>query len=91
MITAFITFTVAPGRVGALAEELLDVPGVKEVYSVAGPYDLVAIARVKEHEALSDLVTEHVAKLDGIVRTETLIAFRAFSRKDLGLIWDIGA
>lgn len=91
MITAFITFTVAPGRVGALAEELLDIPGVKEVYSVAGPYDLVAIARVKEHEALSDLVTEHVAKLDGIVRTETLIAFRAFSRKDLGLIWDIGA
>ena len=91
MITAFITFTVAPGRVGALAEELLDVPGVKEVYSVAGPYDLVAIARVKEHEALSDLVTEHVAKLDGILRTETLIAFRAFSRKDLGLIWDIGA
>jgi DNA-binding Lrp family transcriptional regulator len=91
VITAFITFTVAPGRVGALAEELLDVPGVKEVYSVAGPYDLVAIARVKEHEALSDLVTEHVAKLDGILRTETLIAFRAFSRKDLGLIWDIGA
>jgi DNA-binding Lrp family transcriptional regulator len=90
VITAFITFTVAPGRVGALAERLLEIPGIKEVYSVAGPYDLVAIARVKEHDALSDLVTEHVAKLDGIVRTETLIAFRAFSRKDLGLIWDIG-
>jgi DNA-binding Lrp family transcriptional regulator len=90
VITAFITFTVEPGHVGALAERLLEIPGIKEVYSVAGPYDLVAIARVKEHEALSDLVTEHVAKLDGILGTETLIAFRAFSRKDLGAIWDIG-
>jgi DNA-binding Lrp family transcriptional regulator len=83
-------FTVVPGQVGALSERLLEIPGIKEVYSVAGPYDLLAIVRVKEHEALSDLVTEQVAKLDGIERTETLIAFRAFSRKDLGLIWDIG-
>jgi DNA-binding Lrp family transcriptional regulator len=90
VITAFIMFTIAPGRVGALAERLLEIPGIKEVYSVAGPFDLIAIARVKEHEALSDLVTEHIAKLDGILRTETSIAFRAFSRKDLGLIWDIG-
>jgi DNA-binding Lrp family transcriptional regulator len=90
MITAFIMFTIEPGRVKPLAEQLLDVPGIAEVYSVAGPFDLIAIARVKEHEALSDLVTEHVAALGGILRTETLIAFRAFSKRDLGLMWDIG-
>jgi DNA-binding Lrp family transcriptional regulator len=72
------------------AERLLDVPGIAEVYSVAGPYDLVAIARVKRHEDLADLVTQHVAHLDGVIRTETLIAFRAFSKRDLGLMWDIG-
>jgi DNA-binding Lrp family transcriptional regulator len=90
MITAFILTTVEPGRVKSLAEEMLEIPGIGEVYSVAGPYDLVAVARVAEYESLSDLVTERVGSLAGIVRTESLIAFRAFSKRDLGLMWDIG-
>jgi DNA-binding Lrp family transcriptional regulator len=90
MITAFVMFTIAPGAVKALAEQLLEIPGITEVYSVAGPYDLVAIARVKRHEDLADLVTEHMAGLTGVIRTETLTAFRAFSKRDLGLMWDVG-
>jgi len=50
---------------------------VTECYSVAGPYDLVAIVRVREHEQLSDLVTEQIASHPGITATETLIAFRS--------------
>ena len=83
-------FTIAPGLVKPFAERLLEIPGIAEVYSVAGPFDLVAIARVKRHEDLADLVTQHVAHLEGVIRTETLIAFRAFSKRDLGLMWDIG-
>ena len=83
-------FTIAPGLVKPLAERLLEVPGIAEVYSVAGPFDLVAIARVKRHEDLAELVTQHVAHLEGVIRTETLIAFRAFSKRDLGQMWDIG-
>jgi len=90
MITAFVLLTIAPGRVKPLAEKLLDVPGVAEVYSVAGPFDLIAVVRVKRHEDLADLVTTHVAGLDGIVRTETLIAFRAYSKRDLDAMWDLG-
>ncbi len=90
MITAFVLLTIAPGRVKPLADELLEVPGVAEIYSVAGPFDLVAVARVARHEDLADLVTDRIAALEGIVRTETLIAFRAFSKRDLGLMWDVG-
>jgi len=82
--------TVQPGLVKSLAERLLEVPGIAEVYSVAGPFDLVAVARVREREDLADLVTDHVAVLEGIERTETLIAFRAYSKRDLGLMWDLG-
>jgi DNA-binding Lrp family transcriptional regulator len=82
--------TAQPGLVKPLAERLLEVPGIGEVYSVSGPFDLVAIARVKHHEDLADLVTDHIAHLEGIIRTETLIAFRAFSKRDLGLMWDVG-
>jgi DNA-binding Lrp family transcriptional regulator len=91
MVTAFILVNVERSRLRAIAGELLAIDGIAEVYSVAGPYDLIAVARVKEHERLNDLVTEHVAALDGILSTETLIAFRAFAKKDLGLLWDIGA
>jgi len=90
MITAIVLLTVEPGLVKSLAEELLEIDGVTEVYSVAGPYDLVAIARVKKHEELSDLVTEMIGSRDGVLTTETLIAFRAFSKRDLGMLWELG-
>ncbi len=90
MITAFVLLTVEPGLVKPLAQRLLDVPGIGEVYSVAGPFDLIAVVRVKRHEDLADLVTASVAGLEGIVRTETLIAFKAFSKRDLGMLWDVG-
>jgi DNA-binding Lrp family transcriptional regulator len=90
MVTAFILMNVERPRLRTIADDLLAIDGIAEVYSVAGPFDLVAIARLKEHEELSDLVTERVAALDGIVNTETLIAFRAFAKKDLGMLWDIG-
>jgi DNA-binding Lrp family transcriptional regulator len=90
VITAFVMLTIQPGRVKPLAERLLELPGIAEVYSVAGPFDLVAIVRVRLHDELADLVTEQIAGLEGIVRTETLTAFRAFSKRDLGLMWDVG-
>ncbi len=90
MVTAFILMNVARPRLKSIADDLLAIDGIAEVYSVAGPFDVVAIARVKEHEALNDLVTEHVAALEGIESTETLIAFKTFSKKDLGMLWDIG-
>ncbi|GAC1393090.1 MAG: Lrp/AsnC ligand binding domain-containing protein [Vulcanimicrobiaceae bacterium] len=90
MVTAFILMKVERPHLKRLAQELLAVEGIAEVYSVAGPYDLVAIVRVAQHEMLNDLVTEGVSALEGIEDTETLIAFRSFSKKDLGLMWDIG-
>ena len=90
MITAFVMLTIEPGRVTALADGLLQIDGVTEVYSVSGPFDLVAIVRVQKHEQLAELVTESISALEGIVRTETLIAFRTYAKRDPGLSWDVG-
>jgi DNA-binding Lrp family transcriptional regulator len=90
VITAFVLLNVVPGRVKSLAEELLTIDAVTEVYSVAGPYDLIAVARVREHEQLSDLVTEMIGSRSGILSTETMIAFRAYAKRDLEAVWDIG-
>lgn len=90
MVTAIILINAAQGRVPEVAQALIDLPGVTEAYSVAGPYDLVAIARVRHHDELADLVAARVQNLPGIQSTNTLIAFRAYSQRDLEAMWDIG-
>ena len=90
MVTAIVLMTIARGKVQTVASALLDVPAVSEVYSVAGPYDLVAVIRVKRHDELNELVTERLATIEGIASTQTLVAFRCYSRKDVQAMWDIG-
>ena len=90
MLCAFVLVDAEPARVATLASELADVPGVAEVYSVTGRADLVAIVRVREHDELADIVTRNIGALPGITRTETMVAFQAFSRHDLEAMWSVG-
>lgn len=91
MVHAFVLIDAEPHRIAPLAEELADVDGVAEVYSVAGEADIVAVVRVRHHEELADVVTRRIVDLEGIVTTRTLIAFQAFSRHDLEAMWDLGS
>jgi DNA-binding Lrp family transcriptional regulator len=91
MITAILLCTVDRQRIPETAQKLVDIPEVSEVYSVAGDYDLVAIVRVRHQEELAEVVTAKLAPLDGIVRTNTLIAFRTFSNHDLERLFSIGS
>jgi len=91
MVTSFVLINAQPNRTAALAEALADLDDVAEVYLVAGDFDLVAVVRVRHHEDLADVVTKHIASLDGITRTHTLVAFRAYSKRDLEAMWAIGA
>ncbi|HXF36879.1 MAG TPA: Lrp/AsnC ligand binding domain-containing protein [Actinomycetota bacterium] len=72
------------------AQAIAELPGVSEVYSVAGEFDLVAVVRVAEHEDLARVIPGGIAKVDGVERTETLIAFQVFSRHDLERLFSIG-
>jgi len=90
MVTAIVLINVERKRVQETAEALHKLEGVSEVYSVAGQYDVVAIIRVKEIEQISELVTGHLLKMEGIQKTETLIAFASFSKYDLEHIFSIG-
>ena len=90
MVTAIILINVERLKVKELAESIHKVEGVSEVYSVAGQYDLVVIIRVKKNEDVADLVTGHLLKIEGIQKTETLIAFASYSRYDLEHLFSIG-
>ena len=89
MVTAIILLTAERDKVHTIAEALADIKEITEVYSVAGRYDLAVIVRGKNNESLEELITDHLLKVEGIVKSETLIAFRAHSRYDLERMFDM--
>lgn len=90
MVTAIVLICAERGRVNEVAQALLALEGVSEVYSVGGRYDLVAVLRVASNEALAAVVTEQLQNVAGIRETESLIAFRTQSRHDLERMFSIG-
>ena len=90
MVTALVLLQTERHSINAVAEKLAAIAGISEVYSVSGEFDLVAIIRVKDNEGLAALVTDRLLQIDGITRSETLIAFRVFSRHDLEGMFAIG-
>jgi DNA-binding Lrp family transcriptional regulator len=83
MVKAVVLMNVEAEKTGLASQLLAELDGVGEVYSVAGNYDLVAVLNVASNEALADLVTESIRKIPGVKRTETLIAFRSYSKGDV--------
>ncbi|EHN09232.1 Transcriptional regulator AsnC family [Patulibacter medicamentivorans] len=88
--TAIVLVQANRVALGDLGERLAEVDGVGEAYSVTGDWDFVAIVRVPQHEQLAEVVTGRISKLEGVERTQTLVAFEAFSRHDLDALFDVG-
>lgn len=90
MVTALVLLTVARDKVNAVAETLAELEGITEVYSLAGRYDLAVVIRVKDNDQLAEVVTNHMLKVEGILSSETLVAFRVHSRHNLESMFSIG-
>lgn len=90
VITAIVMVTAATDRIPEVAQAIADLDGVSEVYSVAGHVDLVAIVRVREFDQVADVIAGQLDKVEGVLDTETHIAFRAYSRHDLEAAFAIG-
>jgi DNA-binding Lrp family transcriptional regulator len=90
MTHAVVLIEASRDALSTLGGELADVEGVAEAYSVTGEWDFVAIARVPDHEQLADVVTGGISRLPGVTRTQTMVAFAAFSRHDLEALFSIG-
>ena len=90
MVTSIILINTERSKINDVAEMLTEMRGISEVYSVSGQYDLVAIVRVHTNDELAELVTNHLLKIDAILKTDTLLAFQTFSRHDLEAMFSIG-
>lgn len=90
MITAIVNINAAVDRIPEVAQAIADLDGVSEVYSVAGDVDLVAMVRVRHHEELADVIAGRLNKVQGVLATQTLIAFQAYSKHDLEATFSLG-
>jgi DNA-binding Lrp family transcriptional regulator len=90
MTHAVVLIEAERDALSTLGGELADIEGVAEAYSVTGEWDFVAIVRVPDHEQLADVVTGTITMLPGVMRTQTMVAFAAYSRHDLEALFAIG-
>lgn len=90
MITAIVFVQADVARIPEVATAIADLPGVTEVYSVTGTIDLIALVRVRDHDAIAEVVADRLNKVPGVVDTETHIAFKAYSRHDLDAAFSLG-
>lgn len=90
MITTVVLATCDIHQIPETAQAIADIEEVSEVYSVAGDYDLVVMVRVKRHDDLARVVSEQIARIPGVDRTQTLVAFKVFSRHDVESLFSLG-
>ncbi|MBU0945319.1 MAG: Lrp/AsnC ligand binding domain-containing protein [Proteobacteria bacterium] len=90
MVTSIILINTERTKINEVAEQLAELEGISEVYSVSGSYDLIAIARIPANDDLANLVTKKLLSIDHIIKSETMLAFKAFSRHDLEAMFEIG-
>ena len=90
MVTAFVMIITEARRASEVAQRIAEMEYVAEVYSVTGGYDLIAILRLPTYEQLGDVVPDQIAQVDGVTGTETTLAFRTYTRRELDTAFDIG-
>ncbi len=90
MTHAIVLIQAESSALGRLGGELADIEGVAEAYSVTGDWDFVAMLRLREHDQLAQVVTGRLSQLPGVRRTQTMVAFEAYSRHDLEALFSVG-
>jgi len=90
MFTAFVMIQAERRKMQDVARQIAEIPGVEEVYSVTGEWDIIAVLRLKDYNDLAELVTGRMVEVAGIVRTTTHLAFRAFPESLLERSFSVG-
>jgi DNA-binding Lrp family transcriptional regulator len=90
LITAIVLLKADVHSIPETGQAIAELPAVSEVYSVAGPWDLVAIVRVHSQEELGNTITQQIDRIPGIAASETLLGLQVFSRHDLERLFSLG-
>lgn len=90
MADAVVLIKAQSNKVSQAAQAIVEISGVSEVFSVAGEVDLVAIVSTPNFDNLTEIIPDGIAKVDGVLSTQTLMAFRQYSAKEYAAAFDLG-
>ena len=89
MPTAIVLLKIDHKRVTGTAEKILDIRAVTDVYSVSGRFDLLVIITCDSVDMIEGVITDELLKLDGIIESETMFAFRSYDKREGGRAVDV--
>ena len=90
MISAIVLIKAEVSRIPEAARDIAQIEGVKDVYSVTGDVDLIAVVKVAKHEDFHDVIADRLNKVQGVLETSTHIAFRTYTEEDLAAGFALG-
>ena len=70
-VQAYVLVDCAPGKPFEIVDALRRLTGIKAAHAVTGSYDVIAFARAETMAELGDLLSRHIHRLPGIVKTTT--------------------
>ncbi len=71
-IKAHVSITVSPRHTGAIIAAMTKLSGVRAVYSVSGPFDLIAEVAAMSVKALDEII-DGIIEIEGVERTESSV------------------
>ena len=72
-ISAFVLIDVTGNHTKSAYKTLTRIQGVKALYPVTGPHDIIAQIEAETIEELNELVVSRIRGVDGIVKTNTAL------------------
>ncbi len=84
MPTAIILLKIDHRQVTGTAEKIMEIPAVTDVYSISGRHDLLVIIKCESVDMIEYVITDSLLKIDGIVDSETMFAFRSYDKREAG-------
>ncbi len=68
-LQAYVFIEAEQGKTWQIAQDLRQLPQVKEAHCVSGPYDVISLMEVESLRALANLLTDKVYTMAGVRRT----------------------
>ncbi|MBN2599119.1 MAG: Lrp/AsnC ligand binding domain-containing protein [Candidatus Thermoplasmatota archaeon] len=78
MISAYILITMQPGKTDKAVKQMRQLDNVAKISIIAGEYDIVVRAQVKNLEELLT-VTDQIQMIEGVTKTTTQIIEKEIS------------
>ena len=79
MKTLIVQMKCALGEAYNVAAYIVDNVTGCQIYSISGPYDLLALINLDDEVDPGMFVTQKLQKVPGIAETNTMLAFNAFT------------